>query len=211
MIAICPKCGNHQWDKEVEGNRISCPKCNHKWSFTKLPLFILTGCSGVGKTTTAQELQKITTDFVVLDADMFYNIMAHETDEDYYAQVEQIGSLSKNIMQCQKPVVWAMAGNIDKLPKTYHSRFFSDIYVLALICSEQELRKRMTEGRKITDEGWIQSSVDYNHYFQTHDRIGEMKFETYDMEEKAPAEAAEAVLNWMKGKAYEEYTHLSEM
>lgn len=198
MIAICPKCGNHEWNKKVNENLMICPNCGAKWNFVKKPLYILTGCSGIGKTTTARELQKLTTDFVVLDADMFYNIMPHDTDADFFAQVEQIESLSKNIMQCGKPVIWAMAGNIDKLPQTYHCRFFSNIYVLALVCSEESLRTRMTEGRNIANDSWINSSVEYNNFFRTHTQIGEVRFETLNTEGKTIAETAEAVLLWMK-------------
>ena len=64
-----------------------------------MPLFVLTGCSGVGKTTTAHELMVSTTDIVVLDADFFYNLMPHETQEDYLQQIEALEDLSKNIMQ----------------------------------------------------------------------------------------------------------------
>lgn len=200
MIAMCPECGNYQWDKAVEGNSISCPKCGKRWTFRKLPLFVLTGCSGIGKTTTAREIQKNTQDIVVLDADMFYSIMPHETDEDYYAQVEQIGSLSKNIHQSGKSVLWAMAGNIDKISHTYHYRFFEKVYVLALVCSEKSLRERMTEGRKITDTEWIQSSVDYNEYFRTHRRIGEMDFDVLDTEGKTVSQVAEEVMGWVETK-----------
>lgn len=160
MIGICTKCGNHQWDKEVKGDEIHCPKCGNSWKFIRLPLFILTGCSGIGKTTTAMEIIRRKAEFTVLDGDMFYNIMPHETEEDYYDQVEQIGSLSKNLMQTGLPVLWTMAGNLDKLSKTYNSRFFREIYCLALVCEEELLRARMRDGRGITDEGWIQSSVD---------------------------------------------------
>lgn len=198
MIEVCLHCGNGTWDKSIEKQTIICPICGSKWNFLKLPLFFITGASGVGKTTAARILQRKTQDFIVLDADMFYNIMPHETDDDYYDQVEQVESLSKNIMQCGKSVVWTMAGNIDKLPRTYNSRFFSDIYVLALVCEEQSLRMRMREGRRITDEGWINSSVEYNMFFQTHDQIGEVKFETLDTEGKSVVEVAEAVLRWMK-------------
>ena len=151
MIGICTKCGNHQWDKEVKGDEIHCPKCGNSWKFIKLPLFILTGCSGIGKTTTAMEIIRRKAEFTVLDGDMFYNIMPHETEEDYYDQVEQIGSLSKNLMQTGLPVLWTMAGNLDKLSKTYNSRFFREIYYLALVCEEELLRARMRDGRGITD------------------------------------------------------------
>lgn len=198
MIAICPGCGSHKWNKEVRENVIVCPDCGEQWNFIKKPLYILTGCSGIGKTVTAREIQRLTTDYVVLDADLFYNIMPHETEKDYLAQVEQLESLSKSIMQCGKPVIWAMAGNIDKIPRTYHYRFFSAVHVLALICGEGSLRRRMTEGRRITDDGWINSSVAYNDFFRTHGRIGEVRFDTLDTEGKTVPEAAEAVLSWLK-------------
>lgn len=197
MIAICKNCGNHKWNKDVDGDYIICPECGSRWNFMKMPLHIITGCSGVGKTTAAQELQKLTTDYVVLDADIFYNIMPHESEEDYYNQIEQIFSLSNNISQSGKPVVWTMAGNIDKLLQVYHAQFFSEIRVLALTCREETLRNRMMEGRGIMDEGWIRSSVEYNEYFRTHKKIGEVSFSTIETDDKSPEEIAECILEWM--------------
>lgn len=107
---------------------------------------------------------------------MFYNIMPHESEEDYFAQIEQIYILLINISQCGKSVVWTMAGNIDKLLQVCQARFFSEIRVLALTCGESALRKRMTEGRGITDKGWINGSVKYNEYFRTHEKIGKFLF-----------------------------------
>lgn len=198
MVTICPKCKNHKWDKIVEGDFIICPECGAKWNFIKKPLYVITGCSGVGKTTAGQELQKLTTDYVVLDADFFYNIMPHESEEDYFDQIEHIFSLSNNISQSGKSVVWTMAGNIDKLLQVYHVRFFSEICVLALTCREETLRRRMTEGRGIADEGWIRSSVEYNEYFRTHERIGEVPFSVLEVDDTSPEETAKCILEWVR-------------
>ena len=70
MIEICSKCGNYEWDKEIIGDKLRCPKCGAEWIFKSMPLFILTGCSGVGKTTTAIEMMRKKVDFIVLDADI---------------------------------------------------------------------------------------------------------------------------------------------
>ncbi len=198
MIAICPRCKNHEWDKTVEDNQILCPKCGMRWNFTKKPFYIITGCSGVGKTSTGIALQKITQDYVVLDADMFHNIMPHETEEDSIDIIEQMQSLSKNISQCGKPVVWTKAGDIDKLLKTYSVRFFSRVKVLALTCTENELRRRMTEGRGITDADWLTGSVNYNHYFRTHTELGDVAFDTLDISDMTPEDAAVKVLDWLQ-------------
>lgn len=197
MIGICPKCGNYEWDKRVRGDTVSCPKCGHSWGLRKLPLFILSGCSGVGKTTTAQAIMQRAVDFVVLDADMFYGVMTIKTEEDERRRVEQMMNLSRNIAQSGQPVLWTMAGNLDKLHSAYNRQFFSEIACLALTCEEAALRRRMAEGRGITDQNWIESSVDYNRYFMTHDRLGDMAFDTLDITGKTPDEVAENVIAWV--------------
>ncbi len=199
MIGICMKCGNYEWDKEIDGDTVRCPKCGHTWEMVSLPLFILTGCSGVGKTTTAQMIQQKKVDFVVLDADIFYCRLNPQTEEEHKDWLELIEQLSMNIMQSGRPVLWTMAGNLDKLHQVYCRRFFPDVKCLALTCEEELLRKRMREGRGITDENWIQSSVDYNEYFRTHDCHGDTVFETFDISGKDVEEVAEYVIAWVKG------------
>lgn len=200
MVDVCPRCGDYEWNKTVEGSSMTCARCGHTWAFLKLPLFVVTGASGVGKTTTVQALQKASRDFVCLDNDAFYNIMPHETPEDYMAQTEQLMAFARNIMQCGKPTVWARAGNIDMLGNAYGTRFFSGIYVLALVCGEKELHRRMGEGRGISDPGWLQSSADYNRYFIEHDHIGGVPYDTLDVTGLTVEEAALAAERWMKGK-----------
>lgn len=202
MLSICPKCGNHEWNKtiSVDKKQIFCPNCGYQWDFKAMPLFILTGCSGVGKTTTAQELLLRDTDFLVMDADFLFNIMPHDTDEDYKNWVEQIMSLSKNIMQGGKPLLWTMAGALEYFEKTYNRRFFTEVYFLALVCTDEALEKRMREGRHITDANWIKSSVDYNHWFMDNGTISGTKADTFDITGKSVSEVADYVTGWVKGK-----------
>lgn len=197
MIGICSNCGSHEWDKEVENDEIICPKCGNRWKFKKLPIFFLTGCSGIGKTTTGKELQKIASDFVIIDADMFSNIMHPQNEDDYYHMIAQIYHLTKNINQSGKMVVWTMAGNIDKLYHTYGAKYFSKINVLALTATAEEVRRRMQDGRKIEDADWIQGSVDYNEYFRTHNSLGDTRFKSLDCTNDTPEIVAEKVLEWL--------------
>lgn len=198
MIEICANCGNHQWDKEIIGNKLRCPKCGEEWKFKSMPLFILTGCSGVGKTTTAIEIIRRMVDFVVLDVDIFSGFMNAETEEDYNNRVELLTNISKDIMQSGKPVLWTMAGCLDYLPKTYNSRYFSQIKCLALVCEETALKERMQQGRGINDENWIKGSCDYNRYFMEHDHIGDTAFEVLDITNKEAFEVADCVVEWVK-------------
>lgn len=198
MIGICSKCGSHEWDKLVANGKVTCPKCGHVWEYQAFPLYILSGCSGVGKTTTALEIMKRKVDFVVLDADVFSGFLPMQTDEDWLNRVELIESISKSIMQSGRPVLWTMAGCLDKFHQVYNRRFFTDIHCLALVCDEELLELRMREGRGITDENWIKSSIDYNEYFKTHDTLGDMAFETLDISGKSVEEVADYVIQWVK-------------
>lgn len=198
MIGICVKCGNHKWDKTVKDGKVICPECNHSWCYRALPLFILSGCSGVGKTTTAIEIMQKQTDVVVLDADIFCGVQNATTEEDYRRRVDTLESLSRNISQSGKAVLWTMAGNLDMLPTSYNTRFFSGIHTLVLTVDENALRKRMKEGRGITDEAWIEGSVGYNEYLRTHKSLGSLEYETLDITDRSPTEVADAVIEWFK-------------
>lgn len=44
MLGICSACGNTEWDKEVTGNVIKCPKCGNEWKFDKLPIQCIYSC-----------------------------------------------------------------------------------------------------------------------------------------------------------------------
>lgn len=198
MIEICSNCGNYEKDKEIIGNKLRCPKCGAEWEFQSMPLFILTGCSGVGKTTTAIEIMRSKVGFVVLDADIFTCFVNWDDEESCNNWIETIVSISKDIMQSGKPVLWTVAGCLDRFPKTQDSRYFSEIKCLALVCEEESLRKRMRDGRGITDENWINGSCDYNCYFMEHDRIGDTKYETFDITDKTPEAVADYVVEWVE-------------
>lgn len=202
MIGICPKCGNYDWNKEVspKKQKITCQNCGHQWNYKALPLYVLTGCSGVGKTTTAQELLQRDLDVIVMDADILYNIMPHETEEDYKNWVEQILAISRNIMQGGKPLLWTIAGALDHFANTYNKRFFTDIHFLALVCSSEELERRMREGRRITDSNWIQSSIDYNRWFMEWGNVSGQRIDTFDITGKSVCEVANYVAEWVQNK-----------
>ena len=193
MISMCPHCGSNRWNKAASATHITCPECGHSWPYRRGPLMILTGCSGVGKTTTAIRLFGMTKDFAVLDADMFYI----PDDSQLSSMLEKVCNLSAAFNQQGTAILWTMAGGLDCIKNTYHRQFFSEIKCLALTCEPDELRRRMTDGRGITDERWLNGSREYNEYFRTHNERGDVHFDKLDITELSPDEAAEQVLAWM--------------
>ena len=198
MISMCPQCGSNRWNKTATATHITCPECGHSWPYRRGPLLLLTGCSGVGKTTTAIRLFGMTKDFTVLDGDMFYI----PDDSHLLSMLEKVCNLSAAFNQQGTAILWTMAGGLDCIKDTYHRQFLSEIKCLALTCEPDELRRRMTEGRHITDERWLEGSREYNEYFRTHDELGDVRFDKLDITRLSPAAAAEQVLAWMNRKLH---------
>ena len=194
MISICPHCGSNRWNKTATDTHITCPDCGHSWPYRRGPLLLLTGCSGVGKTTTATALFQMEKGFSVLDGDMFYI----PDDSQLPAMLEKVTNLSAALNQQGAPLLWTLTGGLECIKDTYHRQFFSEIKCLALTCEPDELRRRMTEGRGITDEGWLNGSRDYNEYFRTHDALGDVPFDKLDITHLTPEEAAQQVILWMR-------------
>lgn len=193
MISMCPQCGSNRWNKTATATHITCPECGHSWPYRRGPLLLLTGCSGVGKTTTAIRLFEMTKDFAVLDGDMFYI----PDDSHLLSMLEKVCNLSAAFNQQGTAILWTMAGGLDGIKDTYHRQFFSEIKCLALTCEPDELRRRMTEGRHITDERWLKGSQEYNEYFRTHHELGDVHFDKLDITRLSPDEAAERVRTWV--------------
>ena len=194
MISICPHCGSNRWNKTATATHITCPECGHSWPYRRGPLLLLTGCSGVGKTTTGVALSLMQKDFAVLDADMFY---IPNDREIISGMLEPVCRLSAAFNQQGTAILWTMAGGPDCIKDTYHRQLFSEIKCLALTCEPDDLRRRMTEGRGITDERWLNGSREYNEYFRTHNELGDVHFDKLDITRLSPDEAAEQVLNWV--------------
>ncbi len=193
MISICPHCGSNRWNKSATATHITCPECGHVWPYRQGKLFLLSGCSGVGKTTTGVALSHMQQDFAVLDADMFYL----PDDSQLSSLLEKVCNLSAAFNQQGTAILWTMAGGLDCIKDTYHRQCFSEIKCLTLTCEPDELRRRMAEGRHITDERWLEGSQEYNEYFRTHNELGDVHFDKLDITRLSPDEAAERVRTWV--------------
>ncbi|HWE61292.1 MAG TPA: hypothetical protein VHB98_06240, partial [Chloroflexota bacterium] len=74
MFAVCPGCGAYTPEKAVDpdGPWAICPACGHRHRFLQLPLFVITGPSGAGKTAVCLALAGTFTACVVLESDVLW-------------------------------------------------------------------------------------------------------------------------------------------
>jgi adenylate kinase family enzyme len=182
MINVCEKCGQYRNDKIVnkENSNIICPECGHIKSYKLLPLFMVSGASGSGKSTICNYFAEKTNSFIVLDMDILWNKYFDKPENNYKDFFETWLRMAKNISQADLSVVLFGAGCIPKnIEDCIEKRYFSEIHYLGLICKKETLEKRLNnrpKWRKSSDKEFIEKQIEYNNYIKTNKEI--KKFET---------------------------------
>ena len=164
----------------------------------KLPLFIISGASGVGKSTLCEVLFQKEIDYIVLESDILWNEIYNTPEDDYHIYRKIWMQLCANISQIGKPVVvcgCAVPKQFKILPE---KSLFSNIYFLAIVCNDAALENRMRSGRGISDEGWITSSLQFNNWLRKNGKDNDIVL--LDNSEIPLNESAEIVDKWIKSK-----------
>jgi broad-specificity NMP kinase len=157
VFNVCPGCGEYSDDKQVitrDGGAFAvCEKCNYQHPFRMLPLLVITGASGTGKTTVALRLPSIVTDCVCMESDILWHDAFNKPEEDYKTYRNLWLRVAKNISQCNRPVALIGSSTPGQFEKCPESRYFSKICYLALVCEEAELVKRLKARPSWRDSG----------------------------------------------------------
>ena len=109
---ICFRCGAFRADKIIDpdGPYAICPECNYKHPFLQLPLLIVSGASGTGKSTICRAMTGTVQLAVLLDSDILWREEFDRPQTSYRAYFEMWLRLCKNISQSGRPVVLFGAG-----------------------------------------------------------------------------------------------------
>jgi len=203
MFNICPKCGEDRADKtiEPEGPYAVCPNCNYRHKFVRLPLFILTGASGVGKTTTCLALASRANDFLPIDSDILVNDYLNQPATNYREYREMWLRVCKNISQAGKPVLLCGVGVPTQFEQCVERRYFSEIFYLALVCDDEliasHLRSRPPWLRGSTADERIRQEVPFNRWLKANAGNIKPPMALLDITGLAVEKVAEEVRRWV--------------
>ena len=169
VFNVCPNCGEYRADKIILPERAYavCPNCEYQHQFIRLPLFVLTGASGVGKTTTCLALAVTAKDLVVMESDILWREEFNQPATDYRNYRETWLRVCKNISQAGRPVLLCGAGVPEQFEQCVERRYFSDIHYLALVCEDEVIASRLRNRpawRGSSADGYIEEHVAFNRW-----------------------------------------------
>lgn len=173
VFNVCRQCGLYRADKIIDpgGPYAICPECGHKHTFRYMPLLIVSGASGTGKSAVCKALVVHLTDAVLLDSDILWCPAFNSPEDDYRDFFEIWLRMSKNIGQSGRPVVLfgagvGVPGNIEPCVER---RYFSAVHYLALTCDDDILTERLRarpQWRASASDAFLQVQIDFNRWFK---------------------------------------------
>lgn len=163
----------------------------------RTPLFIITGASCVGKSTMCEILFRNERKYIVLEGDILWTDFYNTPDDDYRRYRELWMRLCKNISQIGMPVVLCGCATPKQFERCDDRKSFTDIHYLAVVCDNDVLEKRMTVQRRVTDENWIRSSIEFNVWLKENAGKTNPAIYLLDNSKLSPKEAAEIADKWI--------------
>lgn len=177
MFNVCWQCGIYRADKAIDptGPYAICPECGYAHRFRFLPLFIISGASGTGKTAILRRLVGRLPRVVLIDVDdVLWRAEFNTPNDGYRAFFEAALRLCKNIGQSGRPVAAFNSGMgvPANLVPCIERRYFAAVHTLALVCDDGALAERLRQRpawRQSADEPFIAAQVDFNRWLKAYD------------------------------------------
>jgi hypothetical protein len=204
MYHVCWSCGSYRPDKLIDRSRsvARCPECGFAHLFRALPLLLVGGASGAGKSSLAQQLLGTRDDVVVLDGDLLWQPAFDTPGDNYLAFRTSWLRLCLSLHQSSRPVVLFSAGmvvpaNVEPLAER---RYFSTVRYLALTCDDAVLEARLRSRpawRESGQEAFITAQLAFNRWLRDPPADVSPLLNRLDTGVATLEESAAAVASWI--------------
>jgi hypothetical protein len=158
----------------------------------KLPLFIVTGASGSGKTYVIKELRRMMPDFDIFDPDNLVEFIGHDWEKmrNIWLRVARnIAQSGRMTIICGTMMPWDIENCAD-FP------FFKHVYYLNLHCDEQTREKRLRERNWSEEE--IQNHKNFaKRLLEIADEVYNPPMPTIDTTDTDITEVASQIKEWV--------------
>ena len=207
MVNVCINCGEYCAEKEVDISNQSalCPLCGFNNKFVSMPLFIIGGASGTGKTTALNELIGKMDNVILLESDIIWQDEFNKPENNYRKFFETWLRIAKNISQSNRPVVLFGAGFgvPENIESCIERRYFSKINYLNIYCSDEELEKRLLKRphwRKCQNYEFIEKQKEFNNWVKNYGKDKKPEIDLIDTTEITLEQTVEFIKIWINKK-----------
>jgi shikimate kinase len=206
MWNVCWQCGLYRSDKLIDpdGPYAVCPECGYRHPFRQLPLFLVGGASGAGKSAVCQRLLGSLSEVVLLDADILWRSEFNQPEKKYRDFFETWLRMCKNFGQAGRPVVLfgGGAGVPENIETCVERRYFSSIHYLALVCDDEILIERLKQRpawRQANLPEFVSVHVKFNQWFKTQAAHTSPAVELLDTTSVPVSDTVDQVSAWIRG------------
>src|SRR5947199_6991983 len=123
MFNVCTSCGTSHAEPEFdESGLIVCPSCGGRKTFRRLPLLLVGGPAGAGKSAVGASLLGEVTEAVLIESDLLWRREFNTPEDDYNDYFRLWLRLAAHVSQSGRPVALFGAGfavphNFEGLPE----------------------------------------------------------------------------------------------
>lgn len=173
--------------------------------FLRLPLLVVSGASGAGKSAVYQVLLGKMNEVVMLEGDLLWRPEFNKPEDKYRDFFETWLQVCKSISQSGRPVVMFNAGMgvPENIEPCVGRQYFSEVHYLALVCDDEVLAERLRqrpEKRNCSDPVYIEEQIQFNQWFKESGGQVKPTVELIDTTGVAVEDTAEQVALWIRGK-----------
>ncbi|HET9141911.1 AAA family ATPase [Actinophytocola sp.] len=201
---ICAGCGEWADQPAVDdGPVLVCGACGHREPFRRLPLFVLTGPSGTGKSTVCRLLvERLADRVVVLEQDLLWVDALRDPHDDFGAfrrtWLRMIAMLNQN----GRPVLLCGTVVPPELELRPERVLIGDTHYLALTCADGPLAERLRRrpAWREWDEPRIAEMIEFNHWVRANAATTAPPMTLLDTTARTVAETVSEVTTWVTAR-----------
>ncbi len=204
---MCASCGEYSEEKVIEtaGPWAVCPFCGYRQSFRRLPLFVISGASGTGKTTVCRELAGQLPECICLETDILWRSEFNTPEDGYRPYREMWLRVAYNIGQSGRPVALFGSGEPDQWEQCIARRYLANIHYLVLVCEPSVLKARLLARpawRGAGTHAFVERMLEYNAWLMRQACSPHPRVAVLDTFTISVPESVERIAAWIR-------THLS--
>lgn len=199
---VCPGCGEYSEEKEIDpaGPFAVCPYCRYRHPFVRLPLFVVSGASGSGKSTVCLALASAMSECVVMETDILWRAEFAMPEDNYHSYASTWMRVAMNVGQSGRPVALFGTALPDRFEDNPFRRYFTQVHYLALVCDDVTLESRLRDRpawRRSDTDGFVEEMLRFNRWIKEYAGETEPPMSLLDTSSISLEESAEHTRKWL--------------